>query len=187
MMPMTVLLLHYRFSIVALIVVMTTTSAWGKVVHSREEALRLAFPESDRVETRLFTLTEEEQQQATARSSTPAETKQANVYVGYKSEQVLGYAFLNTRNVRTLPGTFLVVITPTGNVQKVLVLAFHEPDEYLPPERWLQQFEEKPLGPDLQLHREIHGIIGATLSSQAVTNAVRFSLALFHILIQERH
>jgi len=179
-------LFHY-VTIVAVVFSLAATSAWGKVVHSREEALALAFPEADRVENRLFTLTDEQQQQAATLSSTPIETKQAGIYVGYKHEQVLGYAFLNTRNVRTLPGTFLVVIAPAGSVQKILVLTFHEPEDYLPPERWLQQFEEKSLGPDVQLHRGIHGIVGATLSSQAVTNAVRFSLALFQILIQERH
>jgi Na+-translocating ferredoxin:NAD+ oxidoreductase RnfG subunit len=68
-----------------------------------------------------------------------------------------------------------------------MVLAFHEPEDYLPPERWLRQFEEKSLGPGVQLRRDIHGISGATLSSQAVTNAVRLSLALFQLLIQERH
>ncbi len=162
-------------------------SVWGKVLHSREEALRLAFPDADRVEPQIFTLTEDQQQQAARLSATPVETKQGSFYTGYKDGQVLGYAFLDTRTVRTLPGTFLVVLSPAGNVQKVMVLAFHEPEDYLPPERWLQQFEEKALGPDVQLHHGIHGIVGATLSSQAVTNAVRFSLALFQILLQERH
>jgi Na+-translocating ferredoxin:NAD+ oxidoreductase RnfG subunit len=182
--------LQFRGYSIALTVVFTlllSTSVWGKVVHSREEALSLAFPDAERTETRVFPLTEEEQQRAATLSSTPRETKQATIYVGHKGEQILGYAFLDTRNVRTLPGTFLVVISPTGSVQKVMVLAFHEPEDYLPPDRWLRQFEEKPLGPDIQLHHGIHGITGATLSSQAVTNAVRLSLALFQILIQERH
>jgi transcriptional regulator of nitric oxide reductase len=162
------------------------TSAWGTVVHSRQEALALAFPDAERIEQRLFTLTEEQVKQAASRASVPVESKQVSLYVGHKSEEVLGYAFLDTRNVRTLPGTFLVVITPAGMVRTVMVLAFHEPEDYLPPERWLQQFEEKSLGPDIQLHHGVHGIIGATLSSQAVTNAVRLSLALFQILIQEK-
>jgi transcriptional regulator of nitric oxide reductase len=162
------------------------TPAWGKVLRSREEALALAFPGAERVENRLFTLTDEEAQQAATLSSTPIASPQVTMYVGYRGGETLGYAFLDTRNVRTLPGAFLVVISPAGAVQKVMVLAFHEPEEYLPPERWLRQFEQQPLGPALQLHRSIHGIAGATLSSQAVTNAVRYSLALFHILIQER-
>lgn len=180
---------HFSSTVTVLVAAFLTimTPAWGKVLRSREEALALAFPGAERVETRLFTLTAEEAKQAATRSSTQITSQQVTMYVGRQGGEILGYAFLDTRNVRTLPGAFLVVISPAGAVQKVMVVAFHEPEEYLPPERWLQQFEHQPLGPELQLHRSIHGIAGATLSSQAVTNAVRASLALFHILIQERH
>lgn len=161
--------------------------AWGKVLHSRTEALALAFPDADRTELRLFTLTEDEQKQAAVRSTSQLDSKSVTLYTGYQGEQVLGYAFLDTRMVRTLPGTFLIVLTPEGSVRTVMALAFHEPEDYLPSERWLRQFENHALGPDVQLHQGIHGITGATLSSQAVTNAVRLSLALFQILLQERH
>ena len=157
------------------------------VLHSRQEALTLAFPDAERVETRPVTLSEEQAKRVTTLAAAPLESKQATVYVGYKGGQVLGYAFLDTRVVRTLPATFLVVLSPAGTVQRVQVLAFHEPEDYLPPERWLRQFEQQPLGPDLQLHRAIHGIAGATLSSQSVTNAVRQALALFQVLVREGH
>lgn len=159
----------------------------AKVLHSREEALALAFPDAERVENRTFTLSEEQAKRVTTLATTPLESKQVTVYIGYKGEQVLGYTFLDTHMVRTLPATFLIVLSPVGLVQRVQVLAFHEPEDYLPPERWLRQFEQQPLGPDLQLHRNIHGIAGATLSSQSVTNAVRQALALFQVLIQEGH
>src|SRR5207237_9503391 len=120
-------------------------------------------------------------------AATPLESRQTTVYVRYSGGHELGYAFLDTRVVRTLPATFLVVLSPAGVVQRVQVLAFHEPDDYLPPERWLRQFEQQPLGPNLQLHRTIHGIAGATLSSQSVTNAVRQALALFQVLVREGH
>ena len=165
--------------------VLAATPVPAKVVHSREEALGLAFPEAERVENRAFTLSEEQAKRVTTLATTPLESKQATVYIGYKNEQVLGYAFLDSRTVRTLPATFLIVLSSAGVVQHVLVLAFHEPEDYLPPERWLRQFDQQPLGPDLQLHRNIHGIVGATVSSQSVTNAVRQALALFQVLIQE--
>lgn len=171
--------------VVGVSVVLADLPVHATVLHSREEALALAFPEAERVETRTFTLSEEQAKRVTALASAPLESKQTTVYLGYKGEQVLGYAFLSTRTVRTLPGTFLIVLSPAGIVQRVQILAFHEPEDYLPPERWLRQFEQQSLGPDLQLHRNIHGIAGATLSSQAVTNAVRQALALFQVLIRE--
>jgi len=158
----------------------------AKVFHSREEALALAFADAERVENKTFFLTDVEAQRVAALAATPVDSKLATFHAGYKEGQVLGYAFIETHNVRTLPAAFLIVLSPTGVVQKLLVLAFYEPEEYLPSQRWLQQFEQKALGPDLQLRRDIHGIAGSTLSARAVTSGVRRVLALFQVLIQER-
>ena len=87
------------------------------------------------------------------------------------------------RNVRTLPEALLIVIAPDGSVRSLRVLAFHEPTEYQPSERWLAQMDGKQLGPDLHLKRAIHTIAGATLSSQAVTRSVRTALALYQVLL----
>jgi Na+-translocating ferredoxin:NAD+ oxidoreductase RnfG subunit len=183
--PLALRLFSMNFFVVVCLT-LSTNLVWGKVLHSREEALQLAFPDAERTETRRLTLTEEEQKRVVTLATTPLDTKQFTFYTGYKDGQLLGYAFVQTLTVRTLPGTFLVVVSPTGVVQKVMALAFHEPEDYLPTERWMQQFEQKMLGPDVQLRQGIHSIAGATLSSQAVTNAVRLSLALFQFLTQER-
>ena len=158
----------------------------AKVFHSKQEALAIAFPGADRVETRTFFLTDDQVQQVTALASAPVDSKLVTFYVGHKDGQLVGYAFIETNIVRTLPETFLIVLSPTGVVQKLFVLAFYEPEEYLPSERWLRQFDQKTLTPDLQLRRDIHGIAGSTLTSRAVTSGVRRVLAFFQVLIQEK-
>lgn len=160
--------------------------AQAKVFHSREEALALAFADADRQETKTFFLSEEEVQRVAVLATAPVDSKLATFYVGYKAGQIVGYAFIETHLVRTLPEAFLVVLSPSGVVQKLFVLAFYEPEEYLPSDRWLRQFDQKALGPELQLRRDIHGVAGATLTSRAITNGVRKVLALFQVLIQER-
>jgi len=163
---------------------LTPTVARAKVFYSKQEALALAFPDAEQVETRTFFLTEEQVQQAATLATAPIDSKLVTFYVGHKDGQPLGYALIDTNVVRTLPETFLIVLSPAGVVQKLFVLAFYEPEEYLPPERWLRQFEQKTLSPDLQLRRDIHGIAGSTLSARAVTSGVRRALALFQVLIQ---
>ena len=155
---------------------------WGKVLHTREEVPTLAFPDAEHTEIQRLALSEEDQKQVTTLAKTKLESPHITYYVGYKNEKLLGYAFLETLTIRTLPGAFLVVVSPAGIVKKVMVLAFHEPEDYLPTERWLRQFEQKSLNHPPQLHHGIHGIAGATLSSQAATSAVRLSLALFQFL-----
>lgn len=167
-------------------VALTATPAKAKVFHSKQEALALAFPDAEKVENHTFFLTEEQVQRVAALAATPVDSKLVTFYVGQKAGQTLGYAFIETNVVRTLPETFLIVLSPQGVVQKLFVLAFYEPEEYLPPERWLQQFEQKTLGPTLQLRRDIQGIAGSTLSSRAITSGVRRVLALFQVLLQDK-
>ena len=163
----------------------TDTTVLAKAFYSKQEALALAFPEADTVDNHTFFLTDEQVERVVALAATPVESKLVTFYVGRKDGQILGYAAIETHIVRTLPETFLIVVSPHGVVQKLFVLAFYEPEEYLPSERWLRQFQQKPLTPDLQLRRDIHGIAGSTLTARAVTSGVRKVLALFQVLIQE--
>jgi Na+-translocating ferredoxin:NAD+ oxidoreductase RnfG subunit len=64
----------------------------------------------------------------------------------------------------------------------VEILAFDEPPDYLPKRAWLGQFSGKRLDDELSVKRGIRGITGATLSSQAVTDAVRRVLAIHEAL-----
>ena len=165
---------------------LTPTPALAKAFYSKEEALALAFPQAEKVDQRSFFLTDEQAQQVATLAAAPVESKLATFYVGQKNGTVMGYAFIETHIVRTQPETFLIVLSPTGSIQKVFVLAFYEPEEYLPTERWLHQFDQQVLGPELQLRRNIHGIAGATLTARAVTSGVRRVLALFQVLLRER-
>jgi Na+-translocating ferredoxin:NAD+ oxidoreductase RnfG subunit len=77
----------------------------------------------------------------------------------------------------------MTVLEPDGSVRSVRVLAFHEPEDYLPPSRWFAQFEAKRLDSNLRLRRGVHAISGATLSAQATTRSVRRALAIHEALV----
>jgi Na+-translocating ferredoxin:NAD+ oxidoreductase RnfG subunit len=63
---------------------------------------------------------------------------------------------------------------------------FTEPPEYQTSERWLAQFNGRALDPELALKRGIRALSGATLSSQAATDAVRRVLAIHQRLQQSQ-
>ncbi|RMF71251.1 MAG: FMN-binding protein, partial [Acidobacteria bacterium] len=88
---------------------------------------------------------------------------------------------LDTHVVRTLPETVLVVVGPDLRVRRVEVLAFKAPRDYLPSDRWLAQFDGVPLDDDTALKRRIRVLSGATLSSRAITRAVRRVLAVVEL------
>ena len=57
------------------------------------------------------------------------------------------------------------------------MLAFHEPEDYLPRPAWLRGFTGLP-AEETWLRRGLAGVAGATLSSEAIARAVRRVLAL---------
>ena len=155
----------------------------AKVFYAKDEALKLAFPEADRIETRTFILAEPQLKKAEQMARTRIDSKLFTFYVGRKKGETLGYAAIDSHIVRTLPETFMVVLSPEAEVRMAVILAFHEPPEYLPSERWLEQFRGKELAPELWIGRNIAGIAGSTLSAHAMAQGIRKILALFQILI----
>jgi Na+-translocating ferredoxin:NAD+ oxidoreductase RnfG subunit len=156
----------------------------AKVFHSREEALELAFPDADHIESKAYALDEHQAARVEKIARSPLETRLVKLYTALKAGEVVGYAFIDMHTVRTLPEAFLVVLTPSGEVRSLRVLAFHEPAEYQPTGRWYGQFERKSLVAPLRVGGDIHGIVGATLSARATTRGVRRALALYEVLVQ---
>ncbi len=89
-----------------------------------------------------------------------------------------GYAYFDTHRVRTLAETVMIVVTPDGRIDRVEILSFDEPPDYLPKPRWIAQFRGRKLDDDLSLERAIRPLSGASLSGRAITNASRKILAL---------
>ena len=157
--------------------------AAAKVFYAREEALKLAFPDATRTEARDFFPTAEQKRQIEERSKSKLESDLLTAYAGYQGERLLGWAIFDTHVVRTLPETFLVVLSRQGGVAATHVLAFYEPLEYLPSDRWLAQFAGKKADDDLQIGRGIAAITGSTLTSQAVAGGIRRALAIYAVLL----
>jgi hypothetical protein len=177
-----------RLGIVALVglgfpAALLTCPAYSTVFLAKDEALALAFPGNERIEERVIILTDAQKAEIEQRARAKLESELWTIYVGWKGGEVQGYAVIDSHIVRTLPETFMVVIDPKGALRRVDVLAFHEPPEYLPTERWIGQFKGHALDDDLKLGAGIQGITGATLSAQAMTAGVRRALALVAVAV----
>jgi hypothetical protein len=166
------------------LVALSARTAGTTVFLAKDEALALAFPGAERIEDRVVILTDEQKAQIEKLARAPLESQLWTVYVGWKGGEVQGYAIIDTHVVRTLPETFMVVLEPSGTVRRVDILAFHEPPDYLPTERWVGQFKGRALDDDLKLNAGIQGITGATLSATAMTAGVRRALALFAVVVK---
>jgi len=172
-----------RVAFALLGLILAAAPAAGEVFLSQREALALAFPDADRVERKNVVLDEAQVAAVEKLSGAPLESKLVTLHQGFRGDALLGYALIDIHTVRTLPEAFMVVLTPEGRVASLRMLAFYEPSEYKPPERFLAQFGARALEPELRLGGAIHGIAGASLSARAVTTGVRRSLALYQVLV----
>jgi Na+-translocating ferredoxin:NAD+ oxidoreductase RnfG subunit len=171
-----------RLLAAALLCLATAAPAEAKVFYSQKEALELAFPDAERIEKRTELLDDAKAEEVQQLAQAELPSRLVTLYTGYRGDTVLGHAVIEIHTVRTQPEAFLVVISPEGQVRSIRVLAFYEPQEYLPPERWFRQFDGRRLDERLRLEGDIHGIAGSTLSSRAVTAGVRRALAVYRVL-----
>ena len=168
------------------IVLLLTMPISAKVYINKEDALKLAFPETVRVERKTIFLTGEEVEKIEALSRVRLESKIFTYYVGIGDESVAGYAFLGSHIVRTKPVVYMVVINPAGSLKYVEILAFYEPEEYLPSRRWFDQFKGKVLDNNLWPKRGISAVSSATLSVNGITAEVRKILSIIEIKILDK-
>ncbi|NOT12321.1 MAG: FMN-binding protein [Methylococcaceae bacterium] len=158
--------------------------SFAKIFYSKNEAMELAFSKNAQVE--MLSLFPDDQQ--AIKIQTLAKIKLDSglftFYVGKNQGKVLGYAAIETVTVRTKPETLMIVLTQDGELRDVYTLAFHEPPEYQPPERWFKQLNKRPLA-ELDFNKGVDGISGATLSTRAAVSSVRKVMAIYQIMIKE--
>ncbi len=149
---------------------------------TRDDALEAYFPGAA-VERQTAFLTDEEVRRIQQRSQARVDSKVLTYYVARRNGRLTGTAFLETRTVRTMPVTFIAVVAPDSSIRAVEILAFHEPDDYAPPGRWLAQFTGRRLTDDLFLKRGIHTMAGATLTAQVLSDGARRLLASYEVVV----
>lgn len=161
--------------------VLVAGAAAAKTLMSKEEALEWAFPEADRVSKEVLYFSEAETERVEELADTAMDSSLFTVYEAYQGDEVTAYGFIDTRTIRSKPATFLVVLDADGSVRSARVLAWQEPPEYQPPERWLAQFEGRGLGDDTRLGGAIQAMSGASYTSRTLTDGLRRVLAIHRV------
>jgi hypothetical protein len=153
------------------------------VILTEKAALERAFPGQQPARRTLYLTAEQTAAvQKAARSRMPSAV--VTVWEARAGDAVTGRAYLDTHVVRTMPETVMAVVDPAGGLRMALVLQFGEPPDYLPRERWLTTLSGKALDDELWPGRGVHRVTGATLTVQALTEAVRRCLAVDAIVVR---
>lgn len=176
---------HHALTAAAIAGAVAVAPCVAAVLAPVEDALARAFPAAARIEKKTLYLDVDRAARIEREAGSELPSRIVTCYEargdGDGGDPLLGWACLDTHVVRTLPETVLVVVGPDLRVRRVEVLAFKEPRDYLPSDRWLAQFDGVPLDDDTALKRRIRVLSGATLSSRAITRAVRRVLAVVEL------
>jgi len=162
-------------------VLLARSAGAGKVFLSTDEALALAFPKCE-VKRETVYVTSAQEARARKLAGTELESAIARPWIARRDRKIVGTAYLDTHRVRALKETLFVVVDTAGRVMRTEVLAFAEPQEYLPSASWYEKLAGRPLDDELRVKRAIRPETGASLTVTATTEAVRRVLALHTVL-----
>lgn len=160
-------------------------AAGAAVFETQEKALSRAFPPPARVVRSTSFLSEEQLGAARKSAQAPVDSAIVTRYAAFGADGVLvGTAYFDVHVVRTAREVLMVVVAPDKSVRSVDVLAFGEPQDYLPRGGWLKRVEGKKQQDGLFVGRALAHVTGATLTTRAIAAAVRRVLAV-HSLLDE--
>jgi hypothetical protein len=141
-----------------------------------EQIVRGLLPEADLVEARDVLLTAEMVARIEQLARTRVRERLVTFYTARRAGGVVGYAVIQAHVVRTKRETLALAFEADGRIRRIGILAFLEPPEYRPPERWLAQFEGKGPSDRLAVGDDIAPITGATLSARGIAEQARWLL-----------
>ncbi len=173
------------FFILFLLLLSASAPSVAKIFYSKNEALELAFGKNTLVEQLPLFPDEPQTNQIQQLAKGKLDSGLFTFYVGKGHDKVLGYAAIETSTVRTKPETLMIVLTAEGELRNVYTLAFHEPPEYQPPERWFEQLYKRPLDA-MDFNKGVDGISGATLSTRSSINSIRKVMAIYQVMVKDQ-
>jgi hypothetical protein len=148
--------------------------SYSQVFYAQDEAVKRAFPDATEVKRKNLVITSAKAAALSERCKATVSPGIVSYFQGYKDEGALiGYAFIDSGVVRTHNGVFMVVLLPDGTLRDVFVLAFNEPPEYMPTEKWLGLLRGKSLSEAPVAGKNVPPVMGSTLTVNAITTSVR--------------
>ncbi len=152
--------------------------AYADVLAEPDALLSAKFPGAE-IENVNVLLTTNQAEKIKKRIAQSFDDRVFTFFVAKTSGKEIGYAGLYTRKVRSKDQTALYFIDLSGALKSIDLVAFYEPIEYKPKEKWLRKFKGKSDPNRLKLGGEIQVVSGATLTAQSFMSAAKLILAVW--------
>jgi Na+-translocating ferredoxin:NAD+ oxidoreductase RnfG subunit len=152
---------------------------YAEVYLTEEDALKLMFPQSERIRKEVLKLSSEKKLQIEERIGWKFPEESFEVYVGETGTQINGYALVQNTIGKHKPMTYMVGVDNTGHVLNVELLVFREArGSEVRTKRFNVQYEGKTASDPVRLNKDIINISGATMSVRSMTAGIKRVLVL---------
>ncbi len=151
-----------------------------------ETVIKELFPDYE-AQKKSFLIGKKERELIQKNFRTKMTTSLYTVYlIKNKEGKTIAYSLLHSHRVRTKKETVLITMDKDCRVLDVEVIAFYEPPEFIPPERWLNLIKGRNPENIPIVKRNIPNITGSTLSAKVLTDAVRQSIGICKYYLREK-
>lgn len=161
--------------------------SYARVFLKKNEALNQAFPNADQFVKEQVFLNPEQVKNVELLSRSKLKSKLYIFYKATSNGNILGYALIDTHLLRTTTETVMFVINKDGTLREIEILAFFEPTDYMPGNKWVNLFNRNPLEDSLRVGKKIPNITGATITSNSFTKAARKVLAIYKVVFLDKN
>ena len=158
----------------------------AQLAPKEQEALRAAFPDAERFAPKDLLLSDELVSRIEKVARARVRERMVTFYTATRGGEVIGHAVIHSHVVRTKRETFTLAFDPDGRIRRIVIVAFLEPIEYLPSDRWLAQFGGKGEGDRLAVGDDLAPISGATLSARGIAEESRWLLQALKVAKEAR-
>jgi hypothetical protein len=150
-----------------------------------DAAQRAVFPQAESFEPVLLALTPAQKATMAARAGPQPPHGTLRIWSAKRGDANVGYFFIDEVIGRSDLITYATGIDPDGRLHAIEILAYRESHgAEIRNAAWRQQFANRNDLAQLQFRTDIKNISGATLSSEHVTQGVRWIVALWETALK---
>ncbi|MFA7610487.1 MAG: FMN-binding protein [Sulfurimonas sp.] len=155
----------------------------AKILISPIDAMKENFGNENKIEKKNILLTNAQVQNIEDSAKVKLLNKIVRVFKATKDGKTTGHGVLINRKIRTKNGVVLYLISADSTLKGIEVVAFNEPMEYIPSDKWLSQFEDVKMQDKTKLS-SITNITGATLSAKIFIDGSKVAFAIYNEVLK---
>ena len=170
---------------ILLFILTLTLPLSAKMLTSPFDAMSSTFGKKTKVTKKNTMLTGTQAKKISQSAKVKLKTKIFRIFTAKQGSKIVGYGVLVNRKVRTKNAVVLYMIDTKSTLKSIEIIAFNEPNEYIPSKTWMGQFKDVPTANKLRLNKDIPAITGATISAKSIVDGSRIAFAIHDELLKK--